>query len=278
MLGGDIHLFRGWFADGTNTHIKHLYEEVDFLRRAASVQEDRGAGRRSLADPDPLVRFAAVARLDKPDAGQVAALFKALGAEKEWVVQRRIVEALGASGDASAVPALAALVKDPGGLGRFAGTALAHIGAPATPTLLRLAAEQGPAAGWRWPCGRWLAVRRPGGHGHRAFADGKPGGFDPRTRRPRSGAVPLRKARRGSSPSWTISRTRWPARPAPPWAGSRTGRPSRRWWTCTCVQRITPSMRPPACALEAITGLEYGPYAARWKKALDEGTLARSSY
>ena len=26
-------------------------------------------------------------------------------------------------------------------------------------------------------------------------------------------------------------------------------------------------------ALEAITGLEYGPYAARWKKALDEGLL-----
>jgi len=140
-IGGDIHLFRGWFGDEANTHIKHMYEEVDFLRRAPSVRKT-GTLEDLLADPDPLVRFAAVSRLEKPGPGQVAALIQALGSEKEWTVRRRIVEALGASGDAAAVPALAALVKDPGGLGRFAGTALAHIGAAATPTLLGLAAEK----------------------------------------------------------------------------------------------------------------------------------------
>ena len=143
VMGGDIHLFRGWFGDADNIFIKHLYEEVDLLRRSSSVQKP-GAIETLLQDPEPLVRYTALARLNKLDSGQVATLCHALETEKEWVIKRRIVAALGIAGESSAVPVLAALLKDQSGLSRFAATALGQIGAPATPTLLGLATNKDP--------------------------------------------------------------------------------------------------------------------------------------
>jgi hypothetical protein len=269
VMGGDIHLFRGWFADSDNTYIKHLYEEVDFLRRASSVRKS-GPLETLLGDPDPLVRFTAVSRLQRPDSGQIATLVKALGFEKEWVVRRRIVEALGVSGDASAVPVLAGMVNDSSGLGRFAAAALGQIGAPATPALLGMAADKD---------------RRLAENALAALA----GCGDP-------AAAPT-----------LLSLTQHPETPIRALAARALGSRAAREVTARLVAMLEDKedqVVVAVCAslgrrkdraaikalvdldlrtknnaireavghaLEAITGCEYGPYPARWKKALDDG-------
>lgn len=270
-LRGDIHLFRGWFADTTNAQMRHLYEEADFLRHAPSVHKT-GPLEDLLADPDPSVRFTAVARLNKPDSSQVAALVRALGSEKEWAVRRQIVEALGASGDASAVPALAALVKDPGGLGRFASLALGRIGAAATPTLLGLAAEKER---------RWveMALRALAQYGDPAAT----ATVLSLTESPEASIRGLAARALGSRPS--------PEGTARLIALLEDKQDQVVGAACASLGRLRDRTAIKALvdlhgrtknnsvheaagrALEAITGLEYGPYAARWKKALDEGTL-----
>jgi len=270
-LGGDIHLFRGWFADGTNAQMKHLYEEADFLRRAPAVRKT-GKLETLLADPDPLVRFAAVWRLEKPDAGQVAALVQALGAEKEWPVARRIVEALGASGDASAVPALAALVKDTGGLGRFAGTALARIGAAATPALLGLAAEKDR----RWVEMALRALAQYADPAATATVLSLTESPEASTRALAARALGTRPSPEGTARLIALLDDKQDAVACAACAalGRLKDRSATKALVDLHVRTKNNSVHEAAGrALEAITGPEYGPYAARWKKALDEGTL-----
>ena len=277
VMGGDIHLFRGWFGDTDNTYIKQLYEEVDFIRRAASLQKNDSL-ETMLADTDPLVRFTAVSRLTKPDAVQAATLVKALGSEKEWVVRRRIVEALGASGDASAVPVLAGLAKDPSGLGRFAATALGQIGAPATQTLLGLAADKDRRL-------VEMSLQALAGYGD-----------------PAATPVLLSLTERPDAPLRALAARALGARAAPEVtarllalledkeaavvcaACASLGKLKERTATKALVDSIVRAasqlhnndIRSAAGnALEAITGFEYGPYEARWKKALDDGQLTR---
>jgi HEAT repeat protein len=142
VVAGDIHLFCSWFPDRTNAYVQHMYQEADFVRRSATVSAS-GTLDELLKDADPLVRFVAVSRLAKPSGKEASQLIAASRTEKEWVIQRRIVEALGGSGDSAAVPVLVDLLKDPkSGLDAFAPSALARIGPPATPALLGLVADK----------------------------------------------------------------------------------------------------------------------------------------
>ena len=142
VLEGSIHLFRGSFPDPVNLLVKRMYQEADFVRRSASVKKT-GPLKTLLADSDPLVRFTGVSRTKKPTAIETASLIKALANEKEWVLQRKIVEALGASGDSAAVPVLADLLKNPGRqLDLFAALALGRIGPKATPKLIGFATNK----------------------------------------------------------------------------------------------------------------------------------------
>ena len=273
-LGGDIHLFRGWFADGTNTEMRHLYQEADLVRRTPSAGK-AGTLETLLADPDPLVRYAAVQRLEKPDAGQVAALVRALGAETEWVVQRRIVDALGASRDASAVPALAALLKDPGGLGRFAGTALAHIGPAATPALLELAADKDR----RWVEMALRALAQCGDPLATATVLSLTESPETSTRGLAARALGSRPSPEGTARLIALLDDKQDAVVSAACAalGRLKDRSAAPALVESHVRTKNNSVHEAAGrALEAITGLEYGPYAERWKKALDEGQLERN--
>jgi len=142
VLRGDIHSFPCWYGDPLNIDVKRMYQDADYHRRAALLRTP-GPFKDELHDRDPMVRYAAVSQAAKPDAGQIALLINALHWEREWVVRRQIVEALGRSGAAPAAPALAHLVReDTDGLSGFAASALGKIGAPATQTLLSLAFDR----------------------------------------------------------------------------------------------------------------------------------------
>src|SRR5262249_55521195 len=100
VTAGDIHLFNGWFADPSNQLIKRCYQEAS-LAKTAPALEKAAPFAELLADADAGVRYRAVARLAKPDAEQTAHLIEFLPIEKEWVVRRRMVVALGQSEQAA---------------------------------------------------------------------------------------------------------------------------------------------------------------------------------
>jgi len=138
---GDILLFRGWFGDTANGQIARLHQELALQRAADALP--LGGVTAQLAAADATTRYAALLRLDKPNADQAAALLARLGSESEWVVKRRLVVALGTNRIAAAVPALVSLLTDRNaGLDRFAATALGQIGEPATSALVELLADK----------------------------------------------------------------------------------------------------------------------------------------
>ena len=273
VASGDIHLFRGWFGDWYNPYVKRMYQEADFLRRAPAVQK-AGPPEALLGDPDPLVRFVAVSRVEKPNAAQTALLLKALGTETEWVVERRIVDALGASGSAAAVPVLADLLKDPKrGLDRVAAAALGRIGAPATQTLLGFASGKDP---------------RLVDNALAALAQ-----YDD----PAATSALLSLAEDARAPMRALAARALGRRPAPNVtaklvamlddkqaavvmaACDALGQSKDRAATKPLVGLIVRSVtelhdnkirEAAGDALEAITGLQFGPAEAKWKKALQD--------
>jgi len=138
-LHGDIQLFRGWFSDPENRQVANVYRETSYLKRGATVKlHDTLA--QQLTDADPVVRYTALSTITHPTHEQVAVVLERLLLEQDWVVKKQIVELLGASGQADAVPALASLLQDrKAGLDAFAGNALARIGPAATKSLLAMA-------------------------------------------------------------------------------------------------------------------------------------------
>jgi hypothetical protein len=274
VIAGDIHLFRGWFGDSLNPYVARMYREADFLRRAAKART-AGPLEVLLADPDPLVRFAAVARLERPDPRQTALLLKAI--ESEWVIQRRIVEVLGLAGDAAAVPALAALLKAPQrGLDRAAALALGRIGPPATPTLLQIAADRDVRAA---DC----AVLALG-----QYDD--PAATDTLLRLTSEGRASTRNAAiralgRRSAPKVTAQLVSLLGENDPAVllaVCAALGQTKDRTAIKPLVEATVRAARElknnalreaAGDALEAITGLQYGPFEARWKQALEEGKL-----
>jgi hypothetical protein len=276
VAAGDMHLFCGWFGDRYNPFVQRMYQEADFLRRAPKVQET-GTLESLLGDADPRVRFVAVSRVAKPDAAQTAVLLNALDAEREWVVQRRIVDALGVAGNAAAVPALAGLLTDQKrGLDRAAAVALGRIGPPATKTLLACAAGKDQ----RVADAALLAL----------------GQYDD----PAATSVLLSLADEGKASTRAAAVRALDRRPAPNVTAKLVALlddrdPAVLLAACAAlgqskdhaavkplvnlivrsVQELKNNTIREAAgdALEAITGLQYGPYETRWKKALDDGKL-----
>ena len=276
MAAGDIHLFRGWFGDSLNPYIKRMYQEADYLRRAAKVEKN-GPLEVLLGDADPLVRFAAVSRVEKPDAAQTAALLKVLGTETEWVVQRRIVDALGFPGNAAAVPVLAELLKDPKrGLDRAAATALGRIGPPATKTLLELAAGKDPRVADS-------ALVALGQYDDPAATDTLLSLAEEGKTSTRAAAI--RALGRRSAPNVTAKLVAMLNGKDPAVllaACAALGQTKDRAAIKPLVELIVRSVKElknntireaAGDALEAITGLQHGPFEGKWKKAVDEGKL-----
>jgi HEAT repeat protein len=138
-LAGDIYMFRAWFGDRINTFLRYLRNEVDYIK-ASETAEWTGDLSAGLADDDAIMRYRAVVSIEKPDAAQTALLLAAVESEKDWVVQRRMVLALGASEDPAVIPVLEKLATNPQThLYAAACEALGAIGAPATPVLLAIA-------------------------------------------------------------------------------------------------------------------------------------------
>ena len=137
--GGDISLFRGWFNDYLNPYTERLYREGDYLRQSANLKLTDAPLAQRLSDANAAKRYAALLQIDKPAPGVAALLAAQLPLEKDWVVQRKMVELLGRSRDAAAVPVLVGLLNDKSsGLDAFAGAALGDVGTAATPSLLPL--------------------------------------------------------------------------------------------------------------------------------------------
>jgi len=277
VMWGDVHLFPCWYGDILNTYVKLMYQDADFLRRAPSVRTP-GPFKNELHDRDALVRFAAVFRATKPDAAQTALLIKALNSEREWVVQRQIVEALGRSGSAAPVRALAGVLRDEKrGLSVFAASALGNIGAPATKALLELAfgSDQG------------LALA-----GLDALAHGDDPAATPAlismTENPDPKIRILAVLALGTRPSSNVAArltAMLEGEQQPPVLRAicdSLGKINDRAAVRPLVNLMVRSVKElhdndiraaAGDALEALTGLQYGYNEARWQKAMDDGKI-----
>jgi HEAT repeat protein len=144
VVHGDIHLFRGWFADPTNQFVKQLYREAGFVRAATAGSPTRPLAR-VLIDADPRIRWQALNRIRVGDRDAAAVISRRLAQEQDWVIQRKMIEVLGNSGSAAAIEALVPLVKDRRrNLGHFAAASLAKLGIAAGAALVQLASDNDP--------------------------------------------------------------------------------------------------------------------------------------
>jgi hypothetical protein len=142
---GDIQLFRGWFADSRNALVKQLYHEADVLRRARSSAPPPRSLASGLADKDPLMRWLAVDRANPKDHEASTTLVRRVAFETDWTVRKKMIEAMGESRNSAAVSALVPFVRDGRlHLDHFAATALGQIGRPSGPILAQLAADKDP--------------------------------------------------------------------------------------------------------------------------------------
>ena len=138
-IGGDIHLFRGWFGDPLNQLVKRLYQEADYVRRARAPHPAERPLTEVLAAKDPLTRWLTLNRVKAGDSAACTVIVRLLPGERDWVVQKKMIEVLGASANAASVPVLVPLVRDRArGLDHFAVAALGRSGTPAGRALLSL--------------------------------------------------------------------------------------------------------------------------------------------
>jgi HEAT repeat protein len=277
VAAGDLHLFRGWFGDPVNQHVTRLYREADLLRRHAGAAPRTGNLDALLDDADPLARFGALQGLARPDAEQAALIAKRLPAEQDWLVQKRMIEALGASGGAAAVPVLADLLKDPKrGLDCFAARALGRIGPPATAALVELAAAKDPRiaeqallalAGYEDPKAEPAVLAAAG---------------DARPALRKLAARALGRQKTPAAAARLIELLRDKDRGVVSEACGALGQLKDRTAIeplVDLIERAVKELRDndvrlaAGQALEAITGREHGPFEQRWRKDLKEGRL-----
>lgn len=274
---GDIHLFRGWFADPRNQEVKRLYREAEMLRSAASVSARTGPLETLLSDGDPAVRYACLGRARRLEPAQAALVARRLESEQDWVVQKKMIEALGESGAPEAVPVLAGFVRDASrGLDSFAAVALGRIGRPATQALLELSA----AADQRIVERALLALAQ--------YDD--PAALDrllelsaharPELRSLAARALGLRKA--PDATSRLVAMLGDQDRRIVVEACRALGRLKDRAAVKPLVETVERAVTvlkdndvrlAAGEALEAITGLQHGPFEQRWRRALAEGQL-----
>jgi hypothetical protein len=140
---GDALFFDGWYPSVGNRMVKELYRQAAWLRTPANIPD--GA---SVADllartkrDDPAVRFHAVRALaPKADAAAGSALVALLATEKDWLVRKEVITALGALQTPEAVAALTAELKQ-GAFGHayYAREQVRQLGAAALPVAVELA-------------------------------------------------------------------------------------------------------------------------------------------
>ena len=99
----------------------------------------------ALVAKDPLTRWLALNRVKAGDRAAYTVIVRLLRGEQDWVVQKKMIEVLGASADATAVAVLVPLVRDrTRGLDHFAAAALGRLGNPAGRALVELATDEEP--------------------------------------------------------------------------------------------------------------------------------------
>jgi hypothetical protein len=147
---GDVAFFNGWYSSGEHREVKDLYRQADYQKRAAAVEP--GASLERLltlsGETNAAVRFNAVRALTvKRDAAAVPRLQAMLKDEKEWLVRKEVIVALGTIQGVEAIPMLVAEVERANYGQHFAALEqLRRHGEAALPAALELAKGAKPRA------------------------------------------------------------------------------------------------------------------------------------
>jgi hypothetical protein len=271
---GDIHLFRGWFGDTHNRLVAEMQREIALCRVAAPTG---GTLEQHLASAEAGVRYQALAHLTTPDAAQAALIVRLFPAEKDWVVQREMVEALGRSGATEAVPLLMELMKDPKrNLDHVAAEALGAIGPVATKALVELAGGSDQRLVER----ALVALGRGGDAAALPVLLNHSKSEKPQLRE--LAARALGGCKDPGAGARLIEMLKDMQKPVLIAVCDALGQRKERAAVQPLVDLILRSVKElkdndircaAGRALEAITGEQHGPYEQRWKKALDGGKL-----
>lgn len=277
-LGGDIHLFRGWFGDSMNTKVKHLYQEVAYLHDAAQAPLKGMTLANALKDSRPLIRYEALLQVKPTDANAISTILSAAPTEKDWVVLRKMVTLLGASKNAAAVPLLAELLKDNSkDMDSFAAQALGQLGSVSTAILLPLVTDKDTRIAQR----ALQALT--------SYADEQAlptiitltDSTDPQVRLQAISALGAYHTDAAVEKLLTLLTSDDPAQLIA--TCNALGRTKDRRAIAPLVKTIERSVAKPISdnnvrsaagdALEAITGKQFGPFEQNWRRAFDAGTL-----
>ena len=278
VLGGDIQLFRGWFGDPRNQDVKCVYREADYVRRAAVARPKVAPLADALASDDPVTRYAALDAVTPGRPGAAEAILTHAPKETDWVIRKRIAQALGTLGDGRAVELLAGWVRDPRAkLDHFAAEAMGKIGPPAAGMLIELAgdADQRVAVAALGAFSKFDAPRALPTILKLADSENRP---------VRVAALRALGAQHGDAAvSKLIALLGYEDRiDVLVGACESLGRLRDRRAVNPLVETIeravttlrnNPLREAAGDALEAITGKQFGPYERRWLKALGDGKL-----
>jgi hypothetical protein len=115
IANGDVAFIEGWYPSGGNRSVKYLYQQARYQSTALPAGVDArstSALLKLLDDPDPAVRFQVVRALGTlEDTTQGEALLRLAPNEKDWLVKKETVIALGKLKYAAALPWLKTLEK-----------------------------------------------------------------------------------------------------------------------------------------------------------------------
>ncbi len=277
-LDGDVQVFRAWFGDWANAFVKRLQEEKAYRQKLSGV-EPAGSLADQLAHDDLLVRYAALMSLTNPSVEQARVLLTALEQEKDWVLRRHMILALGNSGSEEAIPVLNRIARNSADrLDYVAMVSLGKLGGQGTEILVDIAKNQSGRT-------RQYALRAL-----RLNADPV--------------ATPLlvaiaegEKADESGLAIRALETRHSPALEARMIEQLASDQPSRLIAAAQLlghyrsqaaleplvglIQRSVSTLKnnqvrvAAGTALEQITGLQYGPYESHWKRAFDEGRLAQ---
>ncbi len=277
VAGGDIHLFRGWFGDPVNQLVKRLYQEADYVRRARTMRPAERPLTEALAERDPWTHWLALNRVKAGDKEAAAVIVRRLPEEQDWVVQKRMIEVLGTSGDTAAVPVLVPLVRDrAGGLDHFAAVALGRLGAAAGRALVELARDADPGVVEKAIVALGEIEEPKALPVLLALADSP----KPAVRRAATRALGV--YRTPESLAKLVSLLKETDKDVLIAACGALGRRKDKAAVkplVELIERSVASLRDndvrtaAGDALEAITGLEYGPYERAWRAAFSAGRL-----
>jgi hypothetical protein len=140
---GDALFFQGWYPSAGNRMVKELYRQAAWLRTPARIPDGASAADLlALAKrDDPAMRFHAVRALaSKADAAAGPALLALLATEKDWLVRKEAIAALGALKTPEVIAALTAELKQ-GAFGHayYAREQVRQLGEAALPVAVELA-------------------------------------------------------------------------------------------------------------------------------------------